>query len=42
LRQFVVDDLNNLFDLNSDFEVMRYINGGLPTSYHDIEKNKTE
>lgn len=39
LRQFVVDDLNNLFDLNSDPKVMRYINGGLPTSYHDIEKN---
>ncbi len=39
LRQFVENDLDNLFDLNSDSEVMRYINGGLPISYHDIEKN---
>ncbi|MEO0015231.1 MAG: hypothetical protein RLZZ535_3620 [Cyanobacteriota bacterium] len=39
LRQFVANDLDNLFDLNSDSEVMRYINGGLPTSYHDIEKS---
>lgn len=39
LRQFVVDDLNNLFDLNSDFEVMRYINGGLPTSYQNTKES---
>lgn len=38
LRQFVKNDLDDLFDLNSDSEVMRYINGGLPTSYHNIKK----
>lgn len=39
LRQFVENDIDNLFDLNSDSEVMRYINGGLPTSYHDIKES---
>ncbi|HTS98562.1 MAG TPA: GNAT family N-acetyltransferase [Streptosporangiaceae bacterium] len=31
LREFTEDDVDNLFDLNSDPEVMRYINGGRPT-----------
>ena len=31
MRQFTKDDVDNLFDLNSDPEVMRYINGGRPT-----------
>ena len=31
LRQFTEDDADNLFDLNSDPEVMRYLTGGRPT-----------
>ena len=31
LRQFTAADEDNLFELNSDPEVMRYINGGEPT-----------
>jgi RimJ/RimL family protein N-acetyltransferase len=31
MRQFTKGDVDNLFDLNSDPEVMRYINGGRPT-----------
>lgn len=31
LRQFTEDDADNLFDLNSDPEVMRYLTGGKPT-----------
>jgi RimJ/RimL family protein N-acetyltransferase len=31
LRQFTEDDVENLFDLNSDPEVMRYLTGGEPT-----------
>lgn len=38
-RQFTEDDLNNLFKLNSDLEVMRYINGGQPANYQDIERD---
>jgi RimJ/RimL family protein N-acetyltransferase len=36
LRQFTEDDVDNLFDLNSDPEVMRYINGGKPTPREEI------
>jgi RimJ/RimL family protein N-acetyltransferase len=32
LRQFTVADADNLFDLNSDHEVMRYLNGGKQAS----------
>ena len=32
LRQFTEDDVDNLFDLNSDPEVMRYLTGGRPTA----------
>jgi len=31
LRQFTEDDLDNLFDLDGDPDVMRFINGGRPT-----------
>ncbi len=31
LRQFTSDDVDNLFDLNSDPAVMRYLTGGRPT-----------
>jgi RimJ/RimL family protein N-acetyltransferase len=31
LRQFTEEDTDNLFDLNSDPEVMRYLTGGKPT-----------
>jgi RimJ/RimL family protein N-acetyltransferase len=31
LRQFTEDDVDNLFALNSDPEVMRYLTGGRPT-----------
>ena len=36
LRQFSEDDVDNLFGLNSDPEVMRYINGGKPTPREEI------
>jgi RimJ/RimL family protein N-acetyltransferase len=36
IRQFTADDVDNLFDLNSDPEVMRYLTGGKPTPREDI------
>jgi RimJ/RimL family protein N-acetyltransferase len=36
LRQFAEDDVDNLFDLNSDPEVMRYLTGGRPTPRDEI------
>jgi RimJ/RimL family protein N-acetyltransferase len=36
LRQFTADDEDNLFDLNSDPEVMRYLTGGKPTLREEI------
>jgi RimJ/RimL family protein N-acetyltransferase len=36
LRQFTEDDVDNLFRLNSDPEVMRYLSGGRPTPREDI------
>jgi RimJ/RimL family protein N-acetyltransferase len=36
LRQFTEDDVDNLFDLNSDPEVMRYLTGGGPTPREEI------
>ena len=36
LRQFTEGDLDNLFDLNSDPEVMRYLTGGTPTPREEI------
>jgi RimJ/RimL family protein N-acetyltransferase len=36
LRQLAEDDVDNLFGLNSDPEVMRYITGGRPTPREEI------
>lgn len=36
LRQFTADDVDNLFELNSDPEVMRYLTGGQPTPRAEI------
>ena len=36
LRQFTEADVDNLFNLNSDPEVMRYLTGGRPTPREDI------
>ena len=36
LRQFTEDDVDNLFTLNSDPEVMRYLTGGQPTPRAEI------
>ncbi|MGH3259310.1 MAG: GNAT family N-acetyltransferase [Streptosporangiaceae bacterium] len=37
LRQFTEDDADNLFDLNRDPEVMRYLTGGQPTPREQIQ-----
>ena len=37
LRQFTEDDIDNLVELDSDPEVMHFINGGRPTPRHEIE-----
>ncbi len=39
LRQFTEADLDNLVDLDSDPDVMRFINGGTPTS-RDVIQNE--
>jgi RimJ/RimL family protein N-acetyltransferase len=39
LRRFTEADVDNLFELNSDPEVMRYINGGKPTPREEIRDN---
>ena len=36
LRRLTVEDADNLSELDSDPEVMRYINGGKPTEYEAI------
>ena len=36
MRQFTEDDVDNLFDLNSDPAVMRYLTGGRPTPREEI------
>ena len=36
LRQFTEGDVDNLFNLNSDPEVMRYLTGGKPTPREEI------
>jgi RimJ/RimL family protein N-acetyltransferase len=36
LRRFTEDDVDHLFDLNSDPEVMRYLTGGEPTPREQI------
>ena len=37
LRRFTTDDAGHLFDLDSDPEVMRFLNGGNPTPWAVIE-----
>jgi RimJ/RimL family protein N-acetyltransferase len=39
LRRFTEADVDNLFDLDSDPEVMRFINGGTPTPRDVIESD---
>jgi hypothetical protein len=36
LRRFTEEDVDNLFELNSDPEVMRYLTGGKPTPREEI------
>jgi len=36
MREFTEDDVGNLFNLNSDPEVMRYLTGGRPTPREEI------
>jgi RimJ/RimL family protein N-acetyltransferase len=36
MREFTEDDVDNLFDLNSDPAVMRYLTGGRPTPREEI------
>ena len=36
IRQFTEDDVDNLFSLNSDPQVMRYLTGGRPTPREEI------
>jgi RimJ/RimL family protein N-acetyltransferase len=40
LRQFTPDDVDNLVELDSDPEVMRYINGGRATPREEIERRE--
>jgi RimJ/RimL family protein N-acetyltransferase len=37
LRRFTDDDVENLVELDSDPDVMRFINGGRPTARDEIE-----
>jgi RimJ/RimL family protein N-acetyltransferase len=37
VRQFTAGDVDNLFDLNSDPAVMRYLTGGRPTPREEIQ-----
>lgn len=39
LRRFTEADVDNLFDLDSGPEVMRFLNGGTPTP-HEVIKNQ--
>ena len=39
LRQFTEADVDNLVELDSDPDVMRYINGGLPTPRDEIQND---
>lgn len=38
LRRFTIEDADSLYDLDNDPEVMRYLNGGLPTPWRAIEE----
>jgi len=37
LRRFTMDDVDNLAVLDADPDVMRFVNGGMPTSSEEIE-----
>ncbi len=39
LRQFMTSDVDHLFDLDSDPEVMRYLTGGRPTPHEVIQND---
>src|SRR5207247_5650526 len=39
LRRFTEDDVDNLVELDSDPDVMRFINGGRPTPRQEIESD---
>jgi RimJ/RimL family protein N-acetyltransferase len=39
LRQFTEDDVENLVEVDSDPEVMRYLNGGAPTPREAVEQS---
>jgi RimJ/RimL family protein N-acetyltransferase len=39
LRRFAEDDVDNLVELDSDPDVMRFINGGRPTTREEIERD---
>jgi RimJ/RimL family protein N-acetyltransferase len=39
LRRFTMADVDNLADLDADPEVMRFVNGGVPTPRDEIEKD---
>jgi RimJ/RimL family protein N-acetyltransferase len=39
LRQFTEDDVDNLVELDSDPDVMHFINGGRPTPRREIESD---
>ncbi len=39
LRRFTEDDVDNLVELDSDPDVMRFINGGRPTPRQEIERD---
>ena len=39
LRRFTEDDVDNLVELDSDPDVMRFINGGRPTPREEIERD---
>jgi RimJ/RimL family protein N-acetyltransferase len=36
LRRFTPDDVDNVWELDHDPEVMRYVSGGQPTPYSDV------
>ena len=39
LRRFTTDDVDNLVELDSDPDVMHYINGGKPTPRTEVEND---
>jgi RimJ/RimL family protein N-acetyltransferase len=42
LRRFTEDDVDNLFALHNDPDVMRFLNGGRPTQREEIEREYRE